>query len=168
MREFVVGTGGRSLTPFTTVLPNSEVQDMTSFGVLAARCGPARAPLHVFGAAGGPRYEPRVRPGAEQRAALAAVPWGPAGGSPGTGTGASLADVVRQRGVALFMLGGPGYGMGGPMPGGPMPGGSGSPYPGSQGGGTGGQETERSSGPQRHRGFAQHSVHDRWRGDPRA
>lgn len=79
-------------------------------GALAARCGAARAPLHVFGAAGGPRYEPRVRPGAEQQAALAAVPWGPRGGSPGTGTGASLADVVRQRGVALFMLGGPGNG----------------------------------------------------------
>jgi hypothetical protein len=79
-------------------------------GALAARCGAARAPLHVFGAAGGPRYEPRVRPGAEQQAALAAVPWGPRGGSPGTGTGASLADVVRQRGVALFTLGGPGYG----------------------------------------------------------
>ena len=77
-------------------------------GALAARCGPARAPLHVFGAAGGPRYEPRVRPGAEQQAALAAVPWGPRGGSPGTGAG--LADVVRQRGVVLFTLGGPGSG----------------------------------------------------------
>ncbi len=77
-------------------------------GALAARCGAARAPLHVFGAVGGPRYEPRVRPGAEQQAALAAVPWGPRGGSAGTGTGASLADVVRQRGLALFTLGGPG------------------------------------------------------------
>ena len=75
-------------------------------GTLAARCGAARAPLHVFGAVGGPRYEPRVRPGAEQQAALADVPWGPRGGSPGNG--ASLADVVRQRGVALFTLGGPG------------------------------------------------------------
>jgi len=80
-------------------------------GALAARCGPAHAPLHVFGAAGGPRYEPRVRPGAEQQAALAAVPWGARGG--GAGTGASLADVVRQRGVALFTLGGPGYGSAG-------------------------------------------------------
>jgi hypothetical protein len=53
-----------------------------------------------------------VRPGAEQQAALAAVPWGPGGGGPGTGTGASLADVVRQRGVALFTLGGPGNGPG--------------------------------------------------------
>ena len=79
-------------------------------GALAARCGAARAPLHVFGATGGPRYEPRVRPGAEQQAALAALPWGPRGGSPGTGTGASLADVVRQRAVALFALGGPGLG----------------------------------------------------------
>jgi hypothetical protein len=79
-------------------------------GALAARCGAVHAPLHVFGAVGGPRYEPRVRPGAEQQAALAAVPWGPAGGSPETGAGASLADVVRQRGVALFSLGGSGYG----------------------------------------------------------
>jgi hypothetical protein len=78
-------------------------------GALAARCGVERAPLHVFGAAGGPRYEPRVRPGPEQEAALAAVPWGPRGGSSGPGTGAGLADVVRQRGVALFTLGGPGY-----------------------------------------------------------
>jgi hypothetical protein len=77
---------------------------------LAARCGTARAPLHVFGAAGGPRYEPRVRPGAEQQAALDAVPWGSRGGSPGTGAGVGLADVVRQRGAALFTLGGPGCG----------------------------------------------------------
>ena len=79
-------------------------------GALAARCGAARAPLHVFGVAGGPRYEPRVRPSVEQQAALAAVPWGPRGGSPGIGTGAGLPDVVRQRGVALFTLGGAGYG----------------------------------------------------------
>src|SRR5690348_3989218 len=75
---------------------------------LAARCGAARAPLYVFGRPGGPRYEPRVRPGAEQQAALAAVPWGPRGGSQGAGAG--LADVVRQRGVALFTLGAPGHG----------------------------------------------------------
>jgi hypothetical protein len=81
-------------------------------GALAARCGVARAPLHVFGAAGGPRYEPRVRPGAEQQAALAAVPWGARGGGPGTGTGTGLADVIRQRGVALFTLGGHGNGAG--------------------------------------------------------
>ena len=81
-------------------------------GALAARCGAARAPLHVFGVAGGPRYEPRVRPGVEQQAALAAVPWGPGGDGRGTGTGASLADVIRQRGVALFTLGGHGHGPG--------------------------------------------------------
>jgi len=40
LREFVVGTGGRSITPFRTILPNSEVQDTTSFGVLALRLGP--------------------------------------------------------------------------------------------------------------------------------
>src|SRR5215467_9991844 len=44
---------------------------------LAGICASVRAPLHVFGAADGPRYEPRVRPGAGQRAALLAVPWGP-------------------------------------------------------------------------------------------
>ena len=40
VREFVVGTGGRSITPFRTILPNSEVQDTTSFGVLSMRLGP--------------------------------------------------------------------------------------------------------------------------------
>jgi hypothetical protein len=40
IREFVVGTGGRSITPFTTILPNSEVQDTSSFGVLSLRLGP--------------------------------------------------------------------------------------------------------------------------------
>ena len=74
---------------------------------LAGICASVRAPLHVFGAAGGPRYEPRVRPGAEQHAALLAVPWGP---RPGTGTGerVSLDEVVRQRAVALFALAGTG------------------------------------------------------------
>jgi len=76
-------------------------------GALAGICAAARAPLHVFGGPGGPRYEPRVRPDAEQQAALAAVPWGP---RPGAVTGASLADVVRQRAVVLFALGGPGAG----------------------------------------------------------
>jgi hypothetical protein len=84
--------------------------DRDLLGMLAALCGAARAPLHVFGGPGGPRYEPQVPTSAEQQAALAAVPWGPRGSSLGTGTGASLADVVRQRGVALFALGGPGYG----------------------------------------------------------
>lgn len=78
-------------------------------GALAARCAAARAPLHVFGGAGGPRYEPRARPSAEQHAALAAVPWGPrdAGTEAGPG-GGTLAEVVRQRAVALFALGGTG------------------------------------------------------------
>ena len=40
LREFVVGTGGRSITPFRTILPNSEAQDTTSFGVLAMRLAP--------------------------------------------------------------------------------------------------------------------------------
>jgi hypothetical protein len=70
---------------------------------LATICASVRAPLHVFGAADGPRYEPRVRPDAEQHAALLAVPWGP---RPGLGAGerVSLGEVVRQRAVALFTL----------------------------------------------------------------
>jgi len=34
LREFVVGTGGRSHYDFATILSNSEVHDNTSFGVL--------------------------------------------------------------------------------------------------------------------------------------
>jgi len=72
---------------------------------LAAICASVRAPLHVFGAAGGPRYEPRVRPSAEQHAALGAAPWRP-WPALGAGTGVSLDEVVRQRAVALFALAG--------------------------------------------------------------
>jgi len=76
-------------------------------GTLAGICASVRSPLHVFGVAGGPRYEPRVRPDAGQHAALCAVPWGP---RPGLGAGAAvtLDEVVRQRAVALFALAGPG------------------------------------------------------------
>src|SRR5215471_15332237 len=74
---------------------------------LAGICASVRAPLHVFGAADGPRYEPRVRPGAGQHAALLAVPWGPRLAL-AAGTGVSLDEVVRQRGVALFALAGTG------------------------------------------------------------
>lgn len=34
IREFVVGTGGKSHRPFGTIKPNSEVRDMTAYGVL--------------------------------------------------------------------------------------------------------------------------------------
>ena len=34
IRQFVVGTGGRSLDPFKRILPNSEVRDSSTFGVL--------------------------------------------------------------------------------------------------------------------------------------
>lgn len=34
IRQFVVGTGGRNLDPFKRVLPNSEVRDASTFGVL--------------------------------------------------------------------------------------------------------------------------------------
>ena len=72
-------------------------------GALAGICASVRAPLHVFGAADGPRYEPRTRPDADQHAALLAVPWGPRPG-PGAGERVSLGEVVRQRAVALFTL----------------------------------------------------------------
>ena len=39
IREFVVGTGGRSLRRFTRVSPNSEARDATSFGVLELTLG---------------------------------------------------------------------------------------------------------------------------------
>jgi len=72
-------------------------------GILAGICASVRAPLHVFGAADGPRYDPWVRPAAEQHAALLAVPWGP---RPGVDAGerVSLDELVRQRAVALFVL----------------------------------------------------------------
>lgn len=76
--------------------------------VLAGICASVRAPLHVFGAADGPRYEPQVRPGAGQHAALLAAPWG-SRPVPGKGTGISLDEIVRQRAVALFALGGTGH-----------------------------------------------------------
>ncbi len=74
---------------------------------LAGMCASVRAPLHVFGTADGPRYEPRVRPGAGQHAALLAAPWGP-WPAPGRETVVSLDEVVRQRAVALFALAGTG------------------------------------------------------------
>jgi hypothetical protein len=39
IREFVAGTGGRSLRTFTRVSPNSEARDATSFGVLELTLG---------------------------------------------------------------------------------------------------------------------------------
>jgi hypothetical protein len=39
LREFVVGTGGKSLRTFPTVRPNSEMRDMTSMGVLELTLG---------------------------------------------------------------------------------------------------------------------------------
>ena len=87
------------------------VMDLTGVaglpGALAGICASVRAPLCVFGAADGPRYEPRVRPRAGQRAALHAVPWGPRRGLP-AGERVSLDEVVRQRAVALFALAGTG------------------------------------------------------------
>jgi hypothetical protein len=54
LREFVVGTGGRSITPFQTILPGSEVQDTSSFGVLALRLGPAGYQWKFMAASGMP------------------------------------------------------------------------------------------------------------------
>src|SRR5215831_12222196 len=76
---------------------------------LAGICASMGAPLHVFGAADGLRYEPRVRPSAEQHAALLTAQWRPRPAL-GAGTGVSLDEVVRQRAVALFALAGTGPG----------------------------------------------------------
>jgi 3',5'-cyclic AMP phosphodiesterase CpdA len=54
VREFVVGTGGRSITPFRTILANSEIQDTTSFGVLSMRLGPTGYQWKYLAAAGMP------------------------------------------------------------------------------------------------------------------
>ena len=54
LREFVVGTGGRSTTPFVTVVANSEVRDTTSFGVLALRLGPGGYQWKFLAVAGMP------------------------------------------------------------------------------------------------------------------
>jgi hypothetical protein len=54
LREFVVGTGGRSITPFRTILPNSETQDTTSFGVLVLRLGPGGYQWRFLATAGMP------------------------------------------------------------------------------------------------------------------
>jgi acid phosphatase type 7 len=40
IRQFVVGTGGRSLYPFGTILPNSEVRSSNTFGILTMRLRP--------------------------------------------------------------------------------------------------------------------------------
>jgi acid phosphatase type 7 len=40
IREFVVGTGGRSLRDFSTTAPNSEVRDGTTFGILGLTLRP--------------------------------------------------------------------------------------------------------------------------------
>ena len=34
IRQFVVGDGGRALVPFTSVMPNSQVRDAATFGVM--------------------------------------------------------------------------------------------------------------------------------------
>ncbi len=39
IREFVVGTGGKSLRRFPTVATNSELRDSSSFGALEVRLG---------------------------------------------------------------------------------------------------------------------------------
>ncbi len=52
LAEFVVGTGGRSIYPFVTQLPNSEVRDATSLGALAMKLGPTGYEWQFFPAAG--------------------------------------------------------------------------------------------------------------------
>ena len=52
IREFVVGTGGMELRPFTTVRANSELRDDTSFGVLSLRLRPGGYDWQFLPAAG--------------------------------------------------------------------------------------------------------------------
>jgi hypothetical protein len=52
IRQITVGTGGAALYPFTTTLPNSEVRDNTTHGVLSVRLG-ARRYEWTFVAVGG-------------------------------------------------------------------------------------------------------------------
>jgi len=52
LREFVVGTGGRDLYNFGTILPNSEVRDDTSFGVLKLTLRPSGYDWQFVPAAG--------------------------------------------------------------------------------------------------------------------
>jgi hypothetical protein len=52
LREFVVGTGGRDLYNFGTLLPNSEVQNETSFGVLKLTLRPTGYDWQFVPAAG--------------------------------------------------------------------------------------------------------------------
>jgi len=42
LREFVVGTGGRNFTRYGTILPNSEVRNSTTFGVLKLTLAPTQ------------------------------------------------------------------------------------------------------------------------------
>jgi hypothetical protein len=39
IREFVVGTGGKSQRPFSTILPNSQARNATTFGILELGLG---------------------------------------------------------------------------------------------------------------------------------
>jgi hypothetical protein len=41
IREFVVGTGGRNFHPIKTILPNSQVRNNVTFGVLRLTLHPA-------------------------------------------------------------------------------------------------------------------------------
>jgi hypothetical protein len=52
IREFVAGTGGMELRPFTTVAGNSELRDDTSFGVLSLRLHPGGYDWQFLPAAG--------------------------------------------------------------------------------------------------------------------
>ena len=53
MREFVVGTGGRSLRPPFFLKPGSEVRDWSTYGVLELRLGAAGYRWRFVPVAGG-------------------------------------------------------------------------------------------------------------------
>ena len=52
IREFVVGTGGRSLRIFNHIVPNSEVRDASTYGVLKLDLLPGAYRWHFIGVGG--------------------------------------------------------------------------------------------------------------------
>ena len=52
IREFVVGTGGRSLRVFNHIVPNSEVRDASTYGVLKLDLVPGAYRWHFIGVGG--------------------------------------------------------------------------------------------------------------------
>ncbi|MFL5758931.1 MAG: metallophosphoesterase [Thermomicrobiales bacterium] len=103
MREFVVGTGGRNLGPFTSLKPNSEVFNRTSFGVLKMTLHPSGYDWQFVSAAGSPSI-----PGASgsagchgRKTASLAPAIAATTGSSGQNTPALSGSAVTQISLAL-------------------------------------------------------------------